>query len=192
MWLKKKERNSLRLTCKCFMPLLYFLSYRNALFTPTKPQTLSGNWWLCFSRTFTWAHLQRDVACVILSCHILRHPQRGTKKTHYRIVYRAICTAWHKVCLHSVAACQRCHTSTGNKAHGDKAQFIISVTSVVTKGRKKLHCAPSSPIHWLPLASHSIHTPSWLFILGSRLNSFTNAKKNAGPQTSDGSNESFH
>lgn len=45
------------------------------------------------------------------------------------------------------------------------------------KGERKRHCAPSSPIHWLPLASHSIHTPSWLFILGSRLNRFTNAKK---------------
>lgn len=35
---------------------------------------------LCFSRTFTRAHLQREISFVILSCQTLRHPQRGTKK----------------------------------------------------------------------------------------------------------------
>lgn len=128
---------------------------------PTKPQTHSGNWRLCFCRSFTRAHLQQEIGFVILFCLTLHHPQRGTKKTHHRIVYHAICSAWHKVCFHTVTACQRCHTSTGNKVHGDKSQFVIFVISAVKKKKKK--AALSSYTGFLSLLVSSAIPAGYLF-----------------------------
>lgn len=81
--------------------------------------------------------------CHLVPSHFTSARKEEQRKHTGRIVYRAICAARHKVCLHSVAACRRCHTSAGDDAHGgDKAQFVISVTSAAKEEEKESVPAP--------------------------------------------------
>lgn len=98
----------------------------------------------------------------LLSCSVsLYITRKEEQEAHQRIVYHSVCAAWHKVCSHTVAACQRCHTSTGNKVHGDESQFVMFVISVVKKGRKK--AALSSYIGFLSLLVSSTIPAGHLF-----------------------------